>query len=103
MRKFFFFGLILLFVMGCGIPQETRRGVGSEGFLIIQANPDDAEVYVNGEKVGLASQFEKKPLELRSGPHKIEFRKAGFIAEIREVYVGNQSRHTLKVSLRKIP
>lgn len=103
MRKFFYFGLILFFILGCGVPRETRRGVGNEGFLIIQANPDDAEVYVNGEKLGLASQFEKKPLELRSGTHKIEFRKAGFIAEIREVYVGNQSRHTLKVSLRKIP
>jgi hypothetical protein len=88
---------------GCGMPQETRRGVGNEGFLLIQAVPDDAEVFVDGQLIGKAAKYEKDPLELSSGTHRIEFRKAGFLPEMREVYVGNQSRHTLKVSLRRSP
>jgi len=104
MRKTFLGSIaILVLVWGCGLPQETRRGVGNEGLLIIQATPDDAEVFVNGEFVGKAGEFEKNPLELKSGTHKLEIRKAGYSAEIREVYVGNQSRHTIKVNLRKSP
>jgi hypothetical protein len=104
MKKLSFLFLLGFAVFwGCGMPQETRRGVGHEGFLLIQAVPDDAEVLVDGQLMGKAGKYEKDPLELSSGTHKIEFRKAGFLPEVREVYVGNQSRHTLKVSLRKSP
>ena len=95
--------MLLILLWGCGVPQETRRGVGNEGFLIVLATPEDAEVYVDGNLVGQAGQFAKDPLELRSGTHKIEIRKTGFISELREVYAGNQSRHTLKVILQKSP
>lgn len=88
---------------GCGMPKETRRGVGNEGFPILQAVPDDAEVYVDGQLMGRAGKYESDPLELGSGTHKIEFRKAGYVSEVREIYVGNQSRHTLKVNMRKSP
>ena len=94
---------VLLILSACGMPKETRRGVGNEGLLIIQAVPDDAEVYVDGQSVGRAGKYESDPLELSSGTHKIEIRKAGYVSEFREVYSGNQSRHTLKVNLRKSP
>ena len=100
------FGLLvfcIFLIVGCGLPQETRRGVGNEGFLIIQAIPEDAEIYINGELVGRAEQFQKNPLELRSGTHKVEIRKAGYSSEYREIFVGNQSRHTIKVNLKKLP
>jgi len=104
MKKLFFLLMIGFAVFwGCAMPQETRRGVGNEGFLLIQANPDDAEVYVDGQLAGRAGKYESDPLELSSGTHKIEFLKAGYFSETREVYVGNQSRHTLKVNLRKSP
>ena len=103
MKRFALLALAVVLFWGCGLPKETRRGVGNEGFLIIQAAPEDAEVYVDGEKVGQAEKFASNPLELSSGTHKIELRKAGFLPEVREVYVGNQSRHTLKVNLRKSP
>jgi len=104
MKKLFFLLMVGLSVFwGCGMPQETRRGVGNEGFLLIQANPDDAEVYVDGRLAGRAGKYESDPLELSSGTHKIEFLKAGYISETREIFVGNQSRHTLKVNLRKLP
>jgi hypothetical protein len=103
MKKYLFFGLILVLIWGCGFPKETRRGVGNEGYLIILSTPDDAEVVLDGEIVGIANQFDRTPLELKSGTHKIEIRKVGFIPEIREVYAGNQSRHTLKINLKKIP
>ncbi len=94
--------MILVF-WGCGLPQETRRGVGNEGFLIIQAVPDDADVYVDGQRMGRAGEYERNPLELSGGTHKVEIRKPGFFPEVREIYAGNQSRHTLKVNLRKSP
>ncbi|MBI5968066.1 MAG: PEGA domain-containing protein [Deltaproteobacteria bacterium] len=101
---FFVFSLLILSILGgCGLPKETRRGIGNEGFLNVLATPNDAEVYVNGQLMGNAEQFEKNPLELRSGTHKIEIRKAGFASEVREIYVGNQSRHTLKINLKKSP
>jgi hypothetical protein len=53
--------------------------------------------------MGRAGKYENDPLELGSGAHKIEFRKAGYLSEVREIYVGNQSRHTLKVNMRKSP
>jgi len=93
---------VLLFIWGCGLPQETRRGIGNEGFLIVQITPNDAEVYIDGHLVGRAEQFESDPLELRSGTHKIEIRRAGYTSETREIYVRNQSRHTLKISLKKL-
>ncbi len=98
-----FLTLAILFIGGCGLPQETRRGVGNEGFLIIQAIPEDAEIYINGDFVGKAEQFQKNPLELRSGTHRLEIRKAGYSSEFREIFVGNQSRHTIKVNLKKSP
>jgi len=103
MKKAAFFILALIFTWGCGLPQETRRGVGNEGLLILLVAPNDAEVYVDGNLVGKAEEFEKNPLELKSGTHKVEMRRAGFATEVREVYAGNQSRHTLKINLRKSP
>jgi len=103
MKKVAFLVLAFVLIWGCGLPQETRRGVGNEGFLIVLATPNDAEVYVDGELVGRAEQFEKNPVELKSGTRKVEIRKAGFAPEVREVYVGNQSRHTLKINLKKSP
>ena len=91
-------------------PCQTQRDLSlaytpgvAEPCLSIQANPDDAEVYVDGRLAGRAGKYESDPLELSSGTHKIEFLKAGYISETREIYVGNQSRHTLKVNLRKAP
>jgi hypothetical protein len=103
MKKVFLLFWVMFFCWGCGLPQETRRGIGNEGFLIIQAVPGDAEVYLDGQWVGLAEKYERNPLELSSGTHKIEVRKSGFLSEVREIYAGNQSRHTLKINLRKSP
>ena len=44
MKKAVFFILAIIFMWGCGLPQETRRGVGNEGFLILLVTPNDAEV-----------------------------------------------------------
>ncbi|MGQ9695967.1 MAG: PEGA domain-containing protein [Thermodesulfobacteriota bacterium] len=101
MKKFILLLLLLALVGGCGYPKETLRGVGHEGFLFIVANPDDAEVFIDGERMGLAADFERDPIELRSGTHKVEIRKPGYLADVRDVFVGNQSRHTLKVNLKK--
>ncbi len=103
MKKIWLIPLVLFLFGGCGLPQETRRGVGNEGFLNVFVTPNDAEVFLDGVRVGKAEQFEKNPIELKSGTHKIEIKKAGYITEIQEVYAGNQSLHTLKVNLKKSP
>jgi len=101
MRKFFLLLLLMSLIIGCGYPKEILRGVGHEGFLFIVANPNDAEVFIDGERMGLAADFERDPIELRSGTHKVEIRRPGYLADVRDVFVGNQSRHTLKVNLKK--
>ncbi len=103
MKKIAFLILALALIAACGYPKETRRGVGNEGLLIIQAVPDDAEVFVDGQKMGRAEKFASDPLELSGGTHKIELRREGFLPDIRDIYVGNQSRHTLKINMRKSP
>jgi hypothetical protein len=101
MKRILLFGLLVGMIWGCGLPQETRRGVGNEGFLMILATPGDAEVLVDGDLAGRAEQFEKNPLELKSGTHRVVIRKTGFLPEERDVFVGNQSRNTLKANLKK--
>ncbi len=101
MKKYLVVSFLLWLALGCGLPQETRRAVGNEGYLLIFATPNDAEVYVDGNLMGQARQFEGNPLELKSGSHKIEIRKPGYRPEFRDVFTGNQTRDMLKVDLRK--
>ncbi len=61
MKRLFFLLLAVVLIFGVWCSQETRRGMGNEGLLIIQAVPDDAEVYVDGEQVGKAGKVSTIP------------------------------------------
>ena len=103
MKKGIFLGIVIILIMGCGLPQGTVKGVGNEGLLKIIATPEDAIVYVDGIKAGEAQDFNGKPglLKLTSGTHVIELKAEGYDPYRREVYSSNNSLHTIEATLSK--
>lgn len=85
------------------LPRTTVSGVGNEGRIIIDCDPSNAMVYVDGEKVGKASKFnsESEALVLQSGSHVIEIRKKDYQTFRKEIYVGNRVLQTLQVRLQR--
>lgn len=78
-----------LFAAGC-YPKAQVYGVGNVGGLVFAVNPPDAEVLVDGIVQGKASEFtEDRYLKVASGTHRLELRKPGYEAYVRDVYVSN--------------
>lgn len=77
------------FAAGC-YPKAHVYGVGNVGGLIFAVNPPDAEVLLDGVVQGKASEFtEDRYLKVESGTHRLELRKPGYEAYVRDVYVSN--------------
>lgn len=95
--------ILVLALVGACVQTETRQ-VGNEGFVLLKVSPSSAEVYVDGELVGKASEFDGGPsgkLRLSGGLHKIELRKEGYRPYVKEVYVGSGAVQTLRATLRE--
>lgn len=85
----------------CGMPKRSVSTVSNAGFLKIVANPDDADVYIDGTLVGKAREFDgrKQVLQLESGRHKIEIKKDGYHSYSRDTMVGAGATDEFKVTL----
>jgi hypothetical protein len=55
-------------------PMRSGIGYGGMSFLI---DPDDAAVYVDGEFIGYAREFDGQPVPLAAGAHRIELQADG--------------------------
>lgn len=55
-------------------PLRSGIGYGGMSFLI---DPDDAAVYVDGEFIGIARDFDGQPIPLAAGVHEIELQALG--------------------------
>lgn len=90
-----------LFLLGCGMPTETLKAVGNEGLLKIVAEPSSAEVYVDGNFIGKAHDFNGNPglLRLTHGTHTIELKKDGYQPYTRRVFVGNEAVEPINIML----
>lgn len=62
-----------------------------------RSNPDDAEIYVDGEYIGKAS----KTIRLSHGPHKIRMRKRGYNDWVRSLYVDRNSPESITATLTR--
>ncbi|MGB9736605.1 MAG: PEGA domain-containing protein [bacterium] len=103
-KKYFLLAsLMLLLLAGCGMPKETLKAVGNEGLLKIIAEPSSAEVYVDGNFVGKAKEFNGNPglLKLSHGTHVIMLKKKGYQTYIRRVFVGNEAIEPINIMLIK--
>jgi PEGA domain len=95
------FLFLAFFLPGCGLPTETLKAVGNEGLLKIVAEPGSAEVYVDGNFVGKAHDFNGNPglLKLTHGTHTIELKKDGYQPYTRRVFVGNEAIEPINIML----
>ncbi len=95
--------LMAFSLLGCGLPTETLKAVGNEGLLKIVAEPASAEVYVDGNFVGRARDFNGNPglLRLTHGTHTIELEKDGYQPYTRRVFVGNEAIEQINIMLLK--
>ncbi len=92
-----------LFLLGCGMPTETLKAVGNEGLVKIIADPGSAQVYVDGNFIGKAHDFNGNPglLRLTHGTHTIELKKDGYQPYTRRVFVGNEALEPINIMLIK--
>ena len=106
-RNFTFIITILLtvFLMSacCGMPKKSLSTVSNVGDVKITANPESAEVYLDGALVGKAKNFDGSPnvLQLESGRHSIEIKADGYNSYSREMMVGAGATETISVILMK--
>ena len=82
---------VVVLVASCMTPQAEVKGVGNEGLVAIFCKPSDALVYVDGQLVGRANQFDGRPgyLQVSSGRHIIEIKKDGYKPFRKEIYASN--------------
>lgn len=85
------FSCLFLLYSCCSGPTSEVRTLGNEGRIKLQVQPDDAVVYIDGEKKGEAGKFDGDPeyLIVPSGFHKFELRKDGYKTYSRKLYSGN--------------
>ena len=91
-------------VFGCATPKAVVKGVSNNGMFAIECNPSSAEVYVDGQLIGKAKEFDGSPkfLEIASGTHRLELRAPGYQTWQRDVYSSN-SIQRIQVTLAKVP
>ena len=84
---------------GVRVPPPPRGGErDSFGVLSIRVQPEDAEVYVDGERWdGTAGS--RLNVELPDGPHRVEVRKEGFRPYTANVRIRRGQTETLNISL----
>lgn len=89
-------------------PQDpTQRGVrpymrspqAEFGTLSLRIQPDDAEVFVDGEQWDRPAGEDRFTIDLPAGPHRLEVRKDGFRTYTRTVDIRPRQTVTLNVSL----
>ena len=70
--------------------------------LIIHVEPDDAEVIIDGESLGIASKLDLQNglLPLRPGIYQVNLKRSGFVSWRAEVTV-NDKPETILVTLKK--
>lgn len=87
------------FVVGC-YPESEVRVTDNRPKIAIKNAPENAVVYVDGLKMGLASQFNGDPnvLLVEPGRHKIEVRSDNRILLSEDVFLGESALKTLTVN-----
>jgi len=74
---------------GC-YPQSQVYGVGNEGGLVFNVNPQEAEVFLDGVGQGASSAYtQDRYLKVSPGKHVLELRLDGYETYSREIYVAN--------------
>ena len=83
-----------------GLGQNTGSGASADpgtGFVMVHANDETCEIYLDGSFVGNAPAR----LKLTAGPHVLEVKKEGYTDSRKEIMVSAGSELTLRAKLEK--
>ncbi|MDP8256614.1 MAG: PEGA domain-containing protein [Candidatus Alcyoniella australis] len=96
--------LALMLLGACAPAHINTEQVGNEGLIAISCDPSSAEVFVDGQYVGRAKDFDgdREHLMLAGGVHIIELRKAGYQTFKKEIY-SQRYVQTITVTLSPLP
>lgn len=94
--------VVVALVAGCSTGMHRARSRPLAG-LVVHCRPADADVFVDGRFVGQARGFERAPLRLSPGLHRVELRHHGYFASYHETQMVEGIRQQLLVTLRKVP
>ncbi|MFC1854148.1 PEGA domain-containing protein [candidate division CSSED10-310 bacterium] len=78
---------------------------GDWGYLDLDVTPEDAQVYIDGVKIGICDQFDGFPeyLYLKSGTYRLTFKKEGYLDYEREITVSPGLEIEFNTHLKKAP
>lgn len=97
---------LAIFALGLlgGCLEESITGIANQGTVVFKVEPEDAEIWVDGHKEGIAEDFDDKgdALYLRDGRHTVEIKKEGYQSHTQELFIGANSRQTIQVRLHKL-
>jgi hypothetical protein len=80
-------------------PREPRREAPAEfGTLVIQVQPADAELLIDGERWTGSSSQDRTVIQLAAGRHHVEIRKSGFVTYAEDVLI--RTGRTLPLNVR---
>ena len=91
-------GAAAILLAACAYPTTSTTQGGTSSAIYFETFPSSAEVFVDGQLVGLASQFDgsEQTLAVPTGTHSVLVRNGGAILYEKKVYVGRDS--ALKIS-----
>jgi hypothetical protein len=95
--------LVLGLILG-GCAAETvsgRSNVVDIGFLVLDATPTSAQVFIDGRPAGRASDFIGQVIYLRNGMHTVEVVAPGFRGFSHRFYMDPTFPSILRVVLRQ--
>jgi len=88
----------LLLFASCGV-QNVREPPAR---LQVIAEPENARVYVDERYMATARVLERRPQQLRTGPHRVTIEAPGFFPHDVEVDLPSGTT-TIRISLRAVP
>ncbi len=93
MLKFIF---CTLFITGCAMPVTTVRSVDTRPSISVSGVGEQAELYVDGVKMGRAADFmEPNQLKLESGTHKVSIMEAGKPTFEQKIFIESEHKAIL--------
>lgn len=96
--RYFFWVIALCMTLGCTMPATTVKSIDSRPAISIDGGPKDAEVFIDGIKVGTSDDFDGHPnvLTIEQGTHQIIVKKNGQILFQQKFFVDSELK-TFKI------
>ena len=104
MRSIRWFLVLGLFLGGCAAGTVSDRSNAVDlGFLVIDATPTSAQVFIDGRPVGQAGDFAGQVVYLTNGMHTVEVVAPGFRRFSHRFYMDPTFPAIVRVVLRQEP